>query len=96
MRGSVPRAGVNPTITHPLYRKIQGEGWTVTEAAAMIGVPRPTLSNFLHRRYSYVSKAYRRMIRQWMIDRGYRKAPVKRVPVCQRCGLTYPTKRLAE
>ena len=77
-----------------LRQALYESGHTVTNLALSLGVTKYDMSNYLNGHRSKVGREKRRLIRMELTKLGFLKAPVKRVPVCQRCGLTYPTRNL--
>ena len=52
------------------------------------------ISNFRHKRFSFIGRAKRKAIKKYFILQGYLPAPKPRkAPQCRNCGLQYPTRK---
>ena len=77
-----------------LGRKVVEAGYTLKSASEKFGVRKQDLSNYLNGHRGKVGREKRHLIRLELVKLGFLKPRVKRIPVCQRCGLQYPTKRI--
>jgi hypothetical protein len=77
----------------PLKRKLTSQGLSIRAISLETGVHRAQVSAFVNNHPEKLGKVSKKLLRQHFIDWGFLPRPKPRpAPVCQRCGLEYPTR----